>query len=276
MPRDLKIPATDGFPIAAFAFEPAGTSRGWIVVNAAMGVRQQFYGPFAQYLTELGFSVLTWDYRGIAGSRPAPEGRLRLREWAEKDMEGVLQWALASGAPVAVLGHSLGTQLLGFAPSAARLSAVVGIASQSGEWRNWPFPYNAGMLVLASVLLPGVSGLFGRVPKGLMGEEIPGGPIADWARWIRSRGYLLSEGGDVSEQYGRVTCPMTGFSLADDRYAPRHSVDALYAFYRNARVERIHVVPADIGVSRIGHFGAFRPELKASLWPKLARPFLPA
>ena len=87
-----------------------------------------------------------------------------------------------------------------------------------------------------------------------MGEELPRGPVKDWARWIRSRGYLLSEGEAVAKLYARLTCPMTGFSIDDDHYAPRQTVDALYAIYASAPVERIHLRPKDLGVKSLGHF----------------------
>ncbi|MBK7861913.1 MAG: alpha/beta fold hydrolase [Archangiaceae bacterium] len=266
------IPAVDGFRLAATAYAPAGPSRGTVVLNSAMGVKQEYYQPFARWLATQGFTAVTWDYRGVAASRPGPLGRISLRDWAEQDMEGVLQWSLARGQPVFVIGHSLGTQLLGLCPSAPRLTAVVGVASQSGDWRNWPFPYDVGMLMLASVILPSVSQVFGKLPKGLMGEEVPKGPIIDWARWIRSKGYLLSEGEWIKEQYARLTCPIAGISIDDDKYAPKSSVDRLYAIYRAAPVTRVHLVPKEHGVKTIGHFGPFRRQFEGTLWPLMARP----
>ena len=266
------IAATDGFKLSATNFEPADVPRGWVVINSAMGVKQDYYRAFARWLAGQGYAAVTWDYRGVAASRPAPVGKLKLRDWAEKDMEGVLQWALAKGRPVFVIGHSLGTQLLGLAESAPKLSAIVGVGSQSGDWRNWPFPYDVGMLVVASVLLPSISGLFGKLPRGLMGEEVPKGPIIDWARWLRAKGYLLSEGQWIQERYARVHTPITGFSIDDDRYAPRKAVDQLYAIYKNAPLDRVHVMPRELGVKRVGHFGPFRKGFESTLWPRLLRP----
>lgn len=268
----MLIEATDGFKLTATTFEPAAPSRGWVVINSAMGVKQEYYAAFARWVADQGFSAVTWDYRGVASSRPAPPGRVTLREWAEKDMEGVLQWALAKEQPVFVVGHSLGTQLLGLAESSPKLSAIVGIGSQSGDWRNWPFPYDVGMLVVSSVLLPSISGLFGKMPKGLMGEEVPKGPIIDWARWLRAKGYLLSEGQWIQDRYTRVKAPMTGFSIDDDKYAPKRAVDQLYAIYKGADVERVHLVPKDFGVKGIGHFGPFRRSFSETLWPLFLRP----
>ncbi len=269
----ISIQAADGFPLAATLFEPAGVSRGWVVINAAMGVKQTYYRPFARWLADQGFSAVTWDYRGVAASRPGPVGRISLRDWAELDMEGVLRWALTRERPVVALGHSLGTQLLGLAPSATRLAGIVGVGSQSGDWRNWPFPYDVGMLIISSVLLPSISGVFGKLPGGLMGEELPKGPVVDWARWLRSKGYLLSEGQWIADQYARITCPITGFSMADDTfYAPKHAVDRLYAIYKNAPLERVHLVPKELGLKRIGHFGAFRRSCEKAVWPLFLRP----
>ncbi len=271
MPTPVKIPASDGFLLSATRYDPPSASRGVVVIASAMGVKHGYYGPFAQYLSEQGFTAVTWDYRGVGQSRPGPSGPLKLVDWAEKDFEGVLQWALAQGGPIGLVGHSLGTQLLGLVPSADRVSAVVGVGSQAGEWRHWPFPHNAGMLLLSSVLLPAVCGVFGKLPRGLMGEEVPKGPILDWARWIRSPGYLLCEGVHMAPLYARIRCAMTGVSIDDDRYAPRQPVDALYAIYSGARVERLHLTPKEFNVKAIGHFGAFRREFRDSIWPVFHR-----
>jgi predicted alpha/beta hydrolase len=269
MDDTLLIPAVDGFRLSATRYEPAAAPRGWVVVANAMGVKQAYYRGLARWLAEKGWAVVTFDYRGVGASRPAPPGPVSLFDWAQKDLEGVLQWARGHGRPVVFLGHSLGTQLLGLAPSAVSLHAVIGVGSQTGDYRRWPFPSNVGMFVLATVLLPAITAVFGKLPRGWMGEEVPKGPVDDWARWIRSSGYMLSEGPSVAEAYARLACPMTGFSFSDDGYAPRSLVDDLFAIYQGARVERVHLTPQQLGVKKVGHFGAFRPEVKDTLWPQL-------
>lgn len=266
------ILAQDGFSLAGSLFPARGPSRGVVVVNAAMGVPQGYYGPFAAHLASQGFDALTWDYRGTGASRPSPAGPLGLLTWARVDVEAALRFALGRGGPVMVVGHSLGTQLLGFAPSAPEVSAVVGVGSQSGDWRQWPFPADVGMFLLSHVVLPGMARVLGRLPRGFMGEEVPAGPILDWARWIRSRGYLLSEGDHAATAFARLRCPMTGISIEDDRYAPRRSVDALYRIYANAQVRRVHLVPREHGLDAIGHFGPFRRRFERTLWPLLVAP----
>ncbi len=272
MAEPVRLTTDDGFSLAGNLHPARGEAKAFVVINSAMGVEQGFYSGFAAHLAEKGFDALTWDYRGIAQSRPAPVEPFGILTWAERDIEAALKWAFQRNEKVMVVGHSLGTQLLGFAESADKVSAVVGVGSQSGDWRNWPLPAAVGMAALSWVLLPGISTAFGRLPKGLMGEEIPKGPIQDWARWIRSPGYLLSEGERVPKLFGRLTCPITGVSVDDDRYAPKRAVDALYAIYSRARVERLHLVPRQLGLKQLGHFGPFRRQVRDAVWPLLTRP----
>lgn len=50
------------------------------------------------------------------------------------------------------------------------------------------------------------------------------------------------------------------------------SMDALAGQFSAARVRRHVVAPADLGVKKIEHFGPFRRDLVARLWPMLLAP----
>src|SRR5262245_56379884 len=138
--ESLALPAVDGYPLAAHLFRPDGAPRATVVVPAAMGVRQDFYFPFARWLRERGFEALTFDYRGVGRSAPAS---LRgfdasVLDWATKDYDAALRWAKArsSGGRVYIVGHSLGGQLPGVLPSAGLVDGIVTVASGSGYWRE--------------------------------------------------------------------------------------------------------------------------------------------
>src|SRR5262249_52982075 len=64
------IAARDGYALAATVFTPEGPPRGTVLVNSATAVPRRFYAGFAAYLAERGFACLTYDYRGVGGSRP--------------------------------------------------------------------------------------------------------------------------------------------------------------------------------------------------------------
>ena len=67
----VSLKSADGAPIAARVYEAQGPVQGSVVVGGAMGVRQEFYAPFAQWLAGQGWRVTTFDYRGSGDSAPA-------------------------------------------------------------------------------------------------------------------------------------------------------------------------------------------------------------
>src|ERR1700739_2940588 len=66
---DITIPAMDGYALAATLFLPRAGKRNAVVINSATATPRRIYRAFAGYLAHCGFAVLTYDYRGIGGSR---------------------------------------------------------------------------------------------------------------------------------------------------------------------------------------------------------------
>jgi predicted alpha/beta hydrolase len=271
--RILRIPAVDDFALEARVFSPAGAPRANLLINPATGVRKGYYEPFSGFLAESGFRVVTFDNRGIGGSRPE---RLRgfearMQDWAELDSEGVLRWIAAEypKEPVALFGHSFGGQGLGLFPGARRLTAAVLVATQSGYWGHWSWLYRPRVLFLWYVMIPVVTALLGYFPaKRLgLGEDQPAGVARQWARWGRHRDYLLRDGvAQWEEGYAALRLPILGIGLSDDTYAPQRAMAAILALYRNAEIEHRHVVPSERGLGKVGHFGFFKERFRDSLW----------
>jgi predicted alpha/beta hydrolase len=59
----------------------------------ATGVPQRFYAPFAQWLCQSGYAVLTRDYRGMGASAQAPQASMR--DWMLRDLPAALDAVLA-------------------------------------------------------------------------------------------------------------------------------------------------------------------------------------
>ena len=53
---------------------------------------------------------------------------------------------------------------------------------------------------------------------------------------------------------------MRALCMSDDPWATRPAVELLCAGFTSAKPEIITITPADAGVTKIGHFGFFRPE----------------
>jgi len=108
--QDTSFSARDGYTLAATVFTPPQAPRGAVLINAATAVPRKIYRGFAASLAEQGHTVLTYDYRGIGGSRPASlRGfNARMRDWAALDVAAAIDHmrSVWPKLPLAVVGHS--------------------------------------------------------------------------------------------------------------------------------------------------------------------------
>ena len=75
----MELTARDGYRLGATLFRPAASNGRAVMIMAATGVPQEYYAKFAAFLAERGFTVLTFDYRGIGRSRHAPLRSIKAR-----------------------------------------------------------------------------------------------------------------------------------------------------------------------------------------------------
>jgi predicted alpha/beta hydrolase len=272
--RDVTFAAVDGFSLAGTLFAPrAGAARGrTVIVNSAMGVPRRYYAPFARFLAASGFHVLTYDYRGIGGSRRGPVGavRARLRDWGEKDFVAALDWVEREigGERPFVVGHSVGGQLVGLARNNERVDKLLLVGAQSGDWRLWPAAQRARVLAFWYGVISPVTRVFGYLPGAVLGgESVPGGVAREWARWARRPGYVVGgRDGERARGYERLSASIFAYSFADDEFAPPAAVNALLSLYARAKKTHRHVRAAQLGLRSIGHFGFFREPQRDRLW----------
>jgi predicted alpha/beta hydrolase len=266
---DLVLRAADGYELGASLFTPSATARAAVLVMPAAGVPQRYYARFAAYLTERGFAVLTFDYRGIGRSRHAPPRKLRagMRDWALLDAAAAFSHVEPLHERLFVVGHSFGGQAIGLLPQPERIAAALVVGSQSGYWRNWPPLGRAWMWPTTHLLLPGISRALGYFPASRLGfgEDLPAGVAIEWARWCRHPRYLVGAL-QAQEAYARFRAPLLAYAIADDPFAPLSAVKALFDLYSSANAELRAVTPESLGVKAIGHFGFFRERFRDTLW----------
>ncbi len=274
----------DGTALAARWYEPATPARAVAVVSGATGVPQRFYRHFARWLSDRGYAVLTYDYRGIAESRRGPVrgDRSRMRDWGLQDMSAALaaagQRRAAQGLPLLLVGHSFGGNAAGLARGFELADALLTVGSQSGDWRNWPAPHRWLTHFYFHLMLPAISHGFGHAPGwalGGSGDGLPKQVALEWSRWGRRRGYLFTDPQLAAQVagYQRFTGPVHLWNISDDLvYGPARAVDALAREFASAQVQRHALTPASVGQAALGHFGPFRPGAGEQLWPRLLAP----
>lgn len=273
MPEALEIAARDGYRLAATLYAPSVPNGRAVLVHAAAGVRRGFYARFAAHLAAAGFTVLTFDYRGIGDSRRGPLRALkaRMRDWAELDAAAALKFlaGAAPGAALVCVGHSFGANALGLVPGIERYRGALFVGAQSGYWRHWRGAGRVAMWLIMHALLPPVSAALGHFPMRRLGqgEDLPGGVAREWARWCRHPRYAAGAVG--SEGYARLRSPIRSYWASDDRYAPRAAAEALFELYPNAAAKELVALDAR-AYGGIGHFGFFRERLRDTLWQDCA------
>lgn len=265
---EITLKADDGTALGAAV---RGNGERAVLIMPATGVPQSYYAKYAAYLAERGFTVLTFDYRGIGRSRNGDlrHSSARMRDWALLDAAAA--WRFLGAGPKLVVGHSFGGQALGLLPEPRSIAAALLVGSQSGYWRNWPALGRAWMWPTTHIALPAVTKLLGYFPGSRLGfgEDLPPGVAIEWASWCRHPRYLVGALG-VENAYAQVQARMRAYAISDDPFAPLRAVNALAELYPAARWETRRLAPQEVGVADIGHFGFFRERFRASLWRESA------
>jgi predicted alpha/beta hydrolase len=273
--KQVTVVATDGYPLSAQTFGDAASARAGVLIVPAMGVEQNYYAPFAHWLADRGYFVVTFDYRGMGHSRHGPLNELQadVFTWANRDCAAMVDYAAGrvDGRRLLWIGHSLGGQVLGLLPNRNRVAAMLTVATGSGYWLQNSPALRSYVWWLWFVVAPLAVRLFGYFPGRRLRKigDLPAGVMMQWRRWCLNREYLVGvEGEGVRARYAEVRQPILSLSFTDDEYMSARNTESLHGFYSAAPRELRRIAPSEIDVERIGHFGFFRRKLGDLLWPQ--------
>ena len=271
--RPISVTAGDGHSLAGYRFDPTRASKASVVIAPAMAVPQSFYAPFARYLASWGYSAWTFDYRGTGESL---KGSMRgvkadLTDWYSRDYDAVVNAAADAhaGTRVFAVGHSFGGQSAPLLPSRDRLAGLVNIAVGSGSIRHNAPGIRRTAPLMWYVIAPLLCPLFGYFPGGRIGVvgDIPTGAMFQWRRWCLTPDYILSGEPGAREAYASAQFPVLGLTFADDELLLEAGSILLHGAYKARPPDYRLIVPTQLGLKRIGHFGFFKPQREAALWP---------
>jgi len=275
---EVKVTAADGFDLDATLYEPQFDNGVAIQINSAASTPRRYYGAFAEFMAKLGFAVLVYDYRGAVSypGRLARRSPASLLAWGGQDQAAMTRWLRARypARALALLGHSMGGQIVGLSPAARELAAVLLMGSGDGYWRKIPNPkrrrrrafhvYVSGPLAL---------GLFGYLPGFAMGGGASKGPVhaREFLRFSRSPHFFCDADGSPVRPFNLdVRAPLKQILIADDEVVAPGGELSARAYYPNAVVEIENLRPAGYGLQAIGHFGFFRRSMPEQAWRDVA------
>jgi predicted alpha/beta hydrolase len=283
-PEAFAVHAADGYSIKGHYWRHRGggrEDRPVVVINPATSVHSRYYSRFAAFLFGNGFDVITYDYRGIGGSRPATLRGFQASwlDWGHLDFDAVLRYANRTfhGQPIHVVAHSIGGFVIGLAPSNHLIRRVFTMGAQFAHWRDYASGHKIRMLVKWHVAMPVLTAIFGYFPGKRLGwlEDTPKGVVRDWGySWRRiedtcRRGSLALNKVDRQSlvgQFGKVTAPTLAVGVTDDEFGTIAAIERLLAYFTNSPATHLRVSPESIGEPGIGHFAFFHSRFEKTLW----------
>lgn len=276
--RRFVLVARDGALLSAALHEPVTPPRAAVVILGATAVPRGFYDRFARHLADRGFRVLSFDYRGIGGSRPESLRGFHasMRDWAELDAGAAIERAraISPGLPVFAVGHSFGGHVIGLRSKMDDVDAMVLVGSQLPHWKHWRGVNRLEVAAFWYGMVPFFSTVLGYVP-GFAGvdQDLPADAARDWARWGSHPDYFVGHVDGAADRLAKFAAPVLAFSFTDDWYAPKESTRSLLSRLTSAKIRHRRVHPSELGQDAVGHFGFFRPKLAAPLWAEVTRFF---
>jgi predicted alpha/beta hydrolase len=280
------IPARDGYPLQAtvwaFGSAPPCSPRPVVVINPATSIHSRYYARFAAYLHANGFDVVTYDYRGIGGSRPASLRGFEASwiDWGMQDFEGILRFVAQRfpGQPIQVVAHSVGGFLVGLAESNHLVSRVFTMGAQFAYWKDYARHRRLSMLWRWHVVMPALALVFGYFPGKRLGwlEDTPRGVVRDWTArhprfedaYRKGRRVMTAEQRrQLVERFSRVKGETLALSMTDDEFGTMPAIHRLLGYFKNSPATHLRIAPSMLGLSEIGHFAFFHARFEDSLWP---------
>ena len=270
--------ASDGYPLIGILYTPEHGIKANIVLSSATGVPQAFYRRFAEYATQFGYQVLTFDYRGVAQSAPKQLKGFKMSylDWGTLDLAAAIDFLAQDPIPLFMVGHSYGGQALGLAPNHAKVTAMYCFGTGAGWHGYMPFKEKMKVQVIWNIIFPPMVAVTGYLPwsKLNMGADLPIGVYQQWRKWCKNPTYFFAdpEQHALIAQYAEVKTPIYAVSALDDDWALPNSRHAFMQHYRQAPMQFINISASDYGLKEIGHMGYFRKGAE-KIWDEILQAF---
>lgn len=270
--KTVSITTSDNYSLTATVFEPEVSIDKLLLVNSATGVRQQTYYDFAQFFAQKGFTVITYDYRGISLSKPEKmkgfEANMRL--WGNTDYKAITDY-IQKEYPhhqKYLIGHSVGALILGMNPDSEIFEKFSFVATQHTYFGHLKFSVKLMSLLGFGIYQPIITRLKGYFETQLinLGESLPKGVSDDWRTLIlhkKSINKLLEKTPNFSRNLKQEVLYL---HMEDDDWITEKGMELLMqqTFSEMKPTYRTVKVSESIG-EKIGHVNFFRKKHQ-QLW----------
>jgi len=268
----LLLTTKDHISLTAHLFRPEKSNGSLLLINSATGVKQQVYFSFAQYFSEQGFTVITYDYRGIGLSKPSEMKGFKasMRTWGSVDYKTLTQYIKAKFPEYRkyCLGHSVGALILGMNEDSVIFDEFIFVGTQNAFVGNLKGKTKIEAYLGFGIAQPVTTGLLGYFPAHWfgLGESLPKNCAFDWRTLIlnkKSTNRLLEKIDDHSKKLTQKTFVIRA---EDDIWLTEKGVlSLLNDTYPNLKPTYRLVKTSESDKKEIGHINFFR-SYNQKLW----------
>jgi len=268
----LLITTEDQTVITAHLFLPEQDNHKLLLINSATGVKQQVYFSFARYFAERGFTVITYDYRGIGLSKPRKMKNFRasMRIWGSGDFKAITEYIKLNFSDYKkyCLGHSVGALILGMNKNSGIFEEFVFVGTQNAFVGNLKLRTKIEAYLGFGIVQPLTTALLGYFPAQWfgLGESLPKNCAYDWRTLIlnrKSTNSLLDKTNDYSKT---LTQKVFVIMAEDDVWLTEKGVKSLLNdTYPNLTPTYRLIRTSESDKGEIGHVNFFRSYNK-KLW----------
>ncbi|WP_313599936.1 alpha/beta hydrolase family protein [Epilithonimonas vandammei] len=270
--KRIDILTKDHYSLAAHLFEPQISNQKVLLINSATGVKQQIYFSVAQFFADHGFTVITYDYRGIGLSKPHKMRGFEasMRVWGTTDYKALTSYIKSNFEDYKkyCLGHSVGALILGMNPDSEIFEEFIFVGTQNAFVGNLRLKTKIEAYLGFGIVQPLFTVLLGYFPASWfgLGESLPSGSAFDWRILIlnkKSTNNLLEKSADFSKKLRQKVLVIWA---EDDAWLTEKGVKSLLEnTYANLRPTYRHIYTSESEKGEIGHVNFFR-SYNRKLW----------
>ena len=270
--KRIDILTEDHYSLAAHLFEPQISNQKVLLINSATGVKQQIYFSVAQFFADQGFTVITYDYRGIGLSKPDKMRGFEasMRVWGTTDYKALTDYIKSNFEDYKkyCLGHSVGALILGMNPDSEIFEEFIFVGTQNAFVGNLRLKTKIEAYLGFGIVQPLFTLLLGYFPASWfgLGESLPSGSAFDWRILIlnkKSTNNLLEKSADFSKKLRQKVLVIWA---EDDAWLTEKGVKSLLEnTYANLRPTYRHIYTSESEKGEIGHVNFFR-SYNRKLW----------
>jgi predicted alpha/beta hydrolase len=281
-PKSIQIKCADGYLLSAKLYHAQNSSNQAfpVLICPATGIVKEFYHAYAEWLSSMGYTVMSFDFRGIGASLHGPlkQSNASIVDWGQLDITAAIDCLLVHTAKekVILLGHSAGGQLLGISPNHAKVAKVIAVAGSTGHVHNLKGKTKFLAPVMFHIVFPISNKLkgYGATKMIGMGENLPKKVAKQWAQFCGTQGYVMHavKKEKLPDFHAEITCPITAIWASDDEIATPANVNAFLQLYPNATTSMIELKPQQYQHKSIGHMHMFRKSHR-NLWQVIEQQF---